>query len=221
MKYTNYIISNKPHLVPAIQNGLMPEKVLHFNGEGYNSFSKLVNDCVNQAPTETVILMSDKVNPNHTHVQKVLNLLTDGYAFVALYRFAFFGFNKELFRRIGPLDERFIGGGYEDEDFYLRLYESNLAMYVTQEVPYEKKQSSWNYKFSKEHFLKKWGHNEVLERNLQEENYSYDFGKNTGQMFLPWNKSFIRPIKVKRWFMRPMIINGKLVPAPFNKKDNI
>jgi hypothetical protein len=220
MKYSNYIISNKPHLIPNIQQSIFPEKIIYFNGEGYTSFSKLVNACVESCETETIILMSDKVLPTPAHVKKVLDLLSQGYAFVALYRFAFFGFNKELFRRIGPLDERFIGGGYEDDDFYLRLYEANLSMYITEEVPYERKESSWNYSLSKDHFLNKW-HSDPIARNLQEETYSYNFGSTTNRKFLEWNNSYITPMKIKRWFMKPMIINGKVKPGPIKPKGKL
>lgn len=221
MNYTNYVISNKPHLIPKINESISPEKVHYFDGEGYPSFSKLVNECVAQAPTETVIIMSDKVTPTQEHVKTVLDLLQQGYAFVALYRFAFFGFNKELFRQIGPLDERFVGGGYEDEDFYIRLYEADLSMYITEDVPYEKKQSSWTYSLSRPHFINKWDEDNLIKRKLPEEKYNYNFGPTTNQKFLKWEKSLIKPMKVKRWFMRPMMLNNRIVPGPIAPKGKI
>jgi len=219
INYTIHLISNKPHLFESISKNLEPEKLQYFDGANYPSFSKLVNDCVHNSTTETVIIMSDKVLPTASDVKKVLNLINDGYAFVALYRLAFFGFNKELFRQIGPFDERFIGGGFEDDDFYLRLYEANLSMYITEEIQYERKTSSWDYNESKNHFINKWGEDlDPVERKLEEEKYDYDFGPTTGQLFLSWEHSLIKPMKVKRWFMRSMVVNNKLITAPFKLK---
>jgi GT2 family glycosyltransferase len=220
--YSCYLISNNIQTYSGISKSLEPETLKYFDGANYPSFSKLVNDCVHQADTETVIIMSNKVLPTVEHVKKTLNLLQDGFAFVALYRFGFFAFNKELFRKIGPLDERFVGGGYEDNDFYLRLYESNLSMYITEEVPYIRSASSWNYERSKGHFFNKWGDtSNLIKRRLEDETYSYNFGPTTNQNFLEWKNSYITPMKVKRWFMRPMIIKGEITPPPLNKKGNI
>lgn len=145
LDYSCYLITNEPSKHDAIQQSIVPETVHLYDGTGYPSFSKLVNDCVEQCPTETVIIMSDRVLPDAGHVQKVLRLLEMGYAFVGLYRFAFFGFKKELFRRIGPLDETFVGGGGEDIDWCFRLREANLACYLTHEVPYTPGVTRWQY----------------------------------------------------------------------------
>jgi hypothetical protein len=217
--YSCYLISNKPEFFEPISKSLSPEKLHYFNGANYSSFSKLVNDCVCDSNTETVIIMSDKVLPTAENVKKALELIDKGYAFVALFRFAFFAFNKELFRRIGPLDERFVGGGHEDDDFYIRLYEANLSMYITQEIFYEKKPSSWNYSKSRQHFYNKWGESlDPIERKIPEEKYNYDFGPSTNQDFLSWEHSYIVPTKAKRWFMRPMVLNNKIVPGPIKPK---
>jgi hypothetical protein len=47
------------------------------------------------------------------------------------------GFSKELIRVIGWWDERFYGGGFEDDDFVLRLRLNNLAYYESLEGTYE------------------------------------------------------------------------------------
>jgi len=54
-----------------------------------------VNHAIVSADNEIVIICNYKVRPTPN----------EGYGFVALFRFTFFGFKKELFRRIG-----FIGG---------------------------------------------------------------------------------------------------------------
>jgi predicted glycosyltransferase involved in capsule biosynthesis len=212
MKYSLYVISNKPHLFPTIQESLQPEQVTLFDGSRCQSFAKLVNSCVEQAPTEIVIMMSDKVLPTAEHVKKILELIKQGYGIVGLYRFAFFGFKKELFRRIGPLDERFVGGGYEDDDFYIRLKEANISMYLSEEVQYNKSQSSWNYALSKPHFINKWLpnfdstiklHHNKIKRLLPEELHSYNFGEREVTKFLEWEKSVVLTSKAKKFIKAP------------------
>lgn len=210
--YTCYVISNKPHLFDEIQKSISPEEIIFFNGAGVPSFSKLVNSCAETCPTEIVIMMSDKVIPTKEHVDKVVKLIKEGYAFVGLYRFAFFGFKKELFRKVGPLDERFVSGGYEDEDFYIRLKEADLSMYLTEEIPYKQSTSSWNYSLSKPHFINKWvpeinpdikfHHNKII-RLLPEEQYSYNWGDSVKAEFLPWNESYVLTSKGKKYTKGP------------------
>lgn len=202
--YSCYVISNKPHLFSEIQNSVSPEQIEYFDGTGYPSFSKLVNSCVDKCPTETIILMSDKVRPKQEDIAKILNLLTEGFAFVALYRLAFFGFRKELLRQIGMFDERFVGGGYEDDDFYIRLKESNLACYITDEIEYHKSKSSWNYSMSRGHFYEKWGtqtkYEGIATRYMAEENYeNYNLGKSVRSRYKTWDDSIITASRVKKY----------------------
>jgi GT2 family glycosyltransferase len=154
--------------------------------------------------------------PSASDVQKVVSLIEKGYGFVALYRFAFFGFKKELFRQIGPMDERFVGGGYEDDDFYIRLHEANISMYINEEIPYTKSHSSWNYSRSKVHFVNKWvdtssatynpdaklSHNPIS-RKLQEEIYNYDLGASIPTSFLSWDYTFCPIAKPRKYMKAP------------------
>lgn len=186
--YSLYVISNRPEFFDPIVKSLSPLRVSYFNGSGYKSFSALVNACVAKSSTEIVIVMSDKVLPTKEHVEKTVKLLQSGYAFVALYRFAFFGFKKELMRRIGMMDEGYPGGGYEDDDYYIRLVENNLSMYVTHDVPYVSMPSSWNADSAREYYFKKWQYDaetETLVRMLPDTPTAYDLGPSTGEQFLP------------------------------------
>jgi hypothetical protein len=206
--YSCYVISNRPHMIPPILKSVYPENITHFDGSGATSFSKLVNSCIASSTSEIVIIMSDKVLPTSEHIQKTLNLLNEGFAFVSLYRFAFFGFKKELFRTIGLLDERYIGGGFEDDDFYLRMREANLSMYVTEEIQYERLRSSWNIVDANQHFVKKWGDikkNNYAKRLIPEEQYTYNLGLPVPTTFKTWDQSMIKPVKVKKWSAYPII----------------
>lgn len=214
MEYSIYLISNKPQYYPVIEQRLLPDfNLQYFDGSNVNSFSHLVNSCVAAAPAETVILMSDKVLPTKDNIKKTLELLDQGYGLVALYRFAFFGLRKELFRRIGCFDERFSSGGYEDDDYFIRLKEGNIGIYVTQEVQYEKRKSSWNYSINKKHFKSKWFRNkepnlnrkqlflnvDYFGRNIEEESYGYNLGEATNEVYLPYNQSYITSHKAQQY----------------------
>jgi len=211
-RHSCFVVSNKPHLFPLIEKAMAPETVSLFNGEGFDSFSKLVNSCVAAAPTEIVIVMSDKVRPTQYHVRKIVALVEQGYGLVGLYRFGLFGFKKQLMRQIGMFDERYVGGGYEDDDMYIRLKEANIAMYITEEVAYEKSVSSWNYARARPHFVDKWldtdsplygdqsqHASKYVKRKLCEQVPTYNLGPSVAANFLPWNQSLILPRKAKKY----------------------
>ena len=192
MTYTTYIITNQPERIGAVRSSLQPEPLQHFDGSGYPSFAQLVNACAAAAPTEKVVIMSDKVLPKASDVARAVDLLDQGYGFVGLYRFAFFALTKQLFSHIGPLDERFRGGGYEDDDYYIRLKEANIAAWIDQSVDYVAGPSGWDYTQGKEHFVQKWlVADRTLTRKLAEEHYLYDWGQPLPQKWLPAEDSFI------------------------------
>jgi hypothetical protein len=208
MNHSSFVISNRPHLFEPIEKNIFPDPVKYFDGTGYPSFSKLVNCCVESADTEIVILMSDKVMPTKHDVDRFLKLLDQNYAMVAFYRLAFFGFKKQLLRKIGMFDERFVGGGFEDDDFYIRLKEANLGAYITHEMPYVKSQSGWNYNLAQGHFVNKWGNvaeTGKIKRILNEEKYHYDLGAPVPTEFLPWDHSVILTNKVKKYTQYPIV----------------
>jgi GT2 family glycosyltransferase len=208
MNHNSFVISNRPQLFEPICESIFPEPVQYFDGTGYPSFSKLVNSCVESADSETVILMSDKVIPTNDDVIRLLDLLDQGYAMVAFYRLAFFGFKKQLLRNIGMFDERFVGGGFEDDDFYIRLKEANLGVYISHEIPYTKSSSGWNYNLAQGHFINKWGNiiqTGEIKRTLPEEQYHYNLGPDILVDFLTWDQSVILTTKVKKYAGYPIV----------------
>ena len=190
--FTILIPSFRPALAREVEASLRPLPVTHWDGTGYPSFSKLVNDCIVHCPTERVVLCSDKVAPTPEHVERMMRYLDEGYAFVGLYYFACFGFPKELVRRIGFFDERFVGGEFEDADYMVRMREADLAYRLTKEVPYRWMSSSWNNSRSRAHFLRKWGSipPSKARRQLSEEAYpQYSLGRPRPATFLPASAS--------------------------------
>ena len=200
MNYTCYLITNKLEKVPPIEASIAPETLVLFDGTGYPSFSKLVNSCVAACPTEIVVIFSDKMMPTAENIQRLVTLVEQGYAFVGLYRFGFFGFKKELFRLIGTMDERYLGGWHEDDDMYLRLGEAGLSAYITHEVEYTPGKSGWAHGVAIEHYRKKWNlvnpgvtHANDLVRTVGEQTYDYNLGPSIPTTFLPAEHSHITP----------------------------
>lgn len=192
--YTINIIVHDLELAKPVQESLHPLPVNIFNGTGYPSFSKLCNDVIINNPTEIVIIASYKVRPTPNDVTKMLDLINSGFGLVATYRFAFFGFKKELIRRIGFFDERFITGGYEDADIMRRIIENNISIYESEEIIYYPKESTWNNSISRIHFFNKWlePKDYRITRLLNEENYNYDIGvSNTNITFLDASYSIV------------------------------
>jgi len=193
--YTIIIPSNQPDLIEETKNNLttIGENYVVKDGTGYPSFSKLINDSVIECPTEIVIICNDRARPTKNDIERTLKLIDEGFGFVGLYAWGFFGFKKELFRSVGFMDERFIGGNYEDSDYMRRMLEANIAMYNVFEISYrEDIKSRWDTSRTRSHFLKKWNEvNGYVKRLLPEENYDYNLGKKTNDTFLTWDKSIL------------------------------
>lgn len=173
--------------------------------ESYDSYSQMVNEAVVTSPTEYIILMNDRTVPKPREVLHILHLLQSGYAAATKYSVAFMGISKELFRTLGWWDQRFIGGGYEDDDFVLRLRMANLAYYESLEAEYDK---SWKSPLrpdggdacalSEPFFNRKWSQeDEQIVKVLPEEPYpEYDrlIGPRQPQIrnsWLDWSHSVI------------------------------
>jgi hypothetical protein len=185
-----YIPTVDPALGREVAEGLGGGLVV--NGAGAESFSWLVNQIVARAG-ETVIIASDRVRPTRKDVGRMLDLLDEGFGMVGLYRFAFFGFRKDLFRVVGPMDERFKGGGHEDSDYQLRMWEADIATYFKEDVPYEAGKSRWSGSGkNRERLHAKW--EPYKRRLLPELPHSYDYGLYNGARWLSWAHSVtVRP----------------------------
>lgn len=105
--------------------------------KAYDSYSELVNEAVATSPTETIILVNDRVVPNPNEVLFMLQMLQRGYAVASQWSVAYMAVTKELFRTIGWFDQRFYGGGCEDDDFALRLRLANLAYFEAASCQYD------------------------------------------------------------------------------------
>lgn len=211
MDYEILIISNRPHLSRAAQACLAGLNSRIFDGTNYPSFSKIVNEAITSSLSEKIIICNDKARPTPAAVEKILAMLNDGWGLVGLYRFGFFGFKKDLIRKIGFFDERFIGGGYEDNDFIRRLKEANISYYENEEIDYIYLPTSWQYEktnLAKNHFFSKWREEgNVTIRQLAEEDYKYELGPLQNISFIEFDKSILLPYNFQ---LKDMIMQTSL-----------
>ena len=198
MKADVIVMSHDAHSGSEAQASLQPLGARIFHGAGYPSFSKVVNDCILSSDKETIILCSYKVRPKPADIDRLLDLIEQGFGLACLYRFAFFGFRKNLIRKVGFMDERFVGGGYEDCDMLRRLMMHDIAYYEAESVPYIQKKSTWSYARSERFFKEKWTHDEagkIVFQNLPDERHpEYELGPPVGEVqFLDRSHSVFLP----------------------------
>lgn len=175
------------------------DRARFFDGTGAESFSWLVNQCIRDCKEEILIIASDRVEPTQEHVQRLVELINDGFGIAGLYRFAFFGFKLDLIRRIGFFDERLVGGGLEDSDMIFRLREAGIAYYEKEHVPYKAGPTRWAHQDHHNVFNKKWLiDGNVLRRKMKEPDLPYDIGPPSNTEFLPWDRTEL--LGISSWF---------------------
>jgi len=170
------------HHAKIAENSIKGFPLKIFDGTGYKSWSKLINDCVISADEEIVIIMNHKIRAKAMDIWKMVNLIHEGYGLVCMRNFYFFGFKKDLFRKVGFMDERF-PGGCEDSDLIRRLIENNIGWYDSVETDVIIEKSVWDHTKSYDFFKSKWK-DMALERLLPDETYDYDIGEYRGAKFL-------------------------------------
>jgi hypothetical protein len=168
----------------------------------YPTYSQLINHSIVTSPTEWVILINDRCSPTSQEIDKMIGLLENGFSCVLLYNVGFMGFSKELIRKIGWWDERFIQG-WEDRDWVWRIQENNLALYESQESKYDYSwRSPLNHppgKCEEGHLHQKWNfkNKDFVEKNLAEEKYQHwdlfigDNRKDISDTWMSWDKSIL------------------------------
>jgi hypothetical protein len=183
MKYSIIIPSHDETLAKKVQECLIGMPTTIFNGNGYPSYAKLINDCILSAENEIVIIANHKLRPTAMHIFNMLELIHQGYGLVCMRNFYFYGFKKDLIRKVGFFDERFLGGGCEDADLIRRLIENKIGWYDSVETPLVIMPTSWDQSKAYEFMNKKWKDGK-LERLLPDEKYNYNLGEYKGAQFL-------------------------------------
>jgi len=184
MDYTLFILTHGNSTFPEqIKNSLEGFPIIIFKGDGYNCYSKIINDIIVSCKTEIVIIINHKLRPSVFDIYKMLHLIHKGYGLVSMRNFYFFGFKKDLIRKIGFFDERF-NAGNEDSDFVRRVINNNIAWYDSIETPLIIMKTSWgDQSQSRDFFLTKWKDGK-MERLIEDEKYNYDIGEYQGAKFL-------------------------------------
>lgn len=165
----------------------------------YPSYSKLINDSIVSSKHETMIMINDRCHPTVAEAKKMLQHLETGFACSFMYNVGYMAFSKDLVRKIGFWDERFLNGGWEDVDWVYRLKLANLALYESSESGYDYHwksplQNNDRCALSEPHFRNKYknGNSPVIYKYLPEETYDYDLGPHQGTKFLDsWNYSVL------------------------------
>ena len=217
--YTIVIPSNNFEIQEEVYQSIITQlneedkkRVVKLDGSNYPSFSKLMNDCLLLPETEVIIICSDRCKPYKYHIDETLRLLNEGYGFVGLYRFAFFGLTKHLIKTIGFFDEKYVGGNYEDCDFMRRIREADIAYYEKEQVSYRPGRSSWplnvSFQINKTYFESKWYEDDkIIKRLKPEPPANYDVGDWPEHNFLSWKQSVLLP--PSKSFMDKKFINGE------------
>lgn len=148
--------------------------------ETYDSYSQMVNESIVTSPTEKILLVSDRCIPTAEEGKWALETLDRGFAMVGMWGIAYMAVTKELFRTVGWFDERFLGGGFEDDDYFLRMKLSDVAVYESIHSNYDfswrppRKDGHAACAASEPHFNRKWHQmTDYIARVMEEEKYPH------------------------------------------------
>jgi hypothetical protein len=166
-----------------------------------DSFAKTVNKIIRQEKNnseEILIFCSHRVRPSYSDILNLLSKIREGHGLVTLYRLACFGFRKELFNLITLFDERYLIGGYEDNDLYIRLQEADISYYENECIEYHKGESTWKHPpgplQSKVFFEQKWTINtatKTINRNIKDLDNFLQYTTTKFTQFKKWKDSHL------------------------------
>lgn len=191
-----FIPTNRHHILNEIHPEIRENAIIK-DGTNVKCYSAMINECLAECADEDIIVIcADRMRPKgEEDLFRMINLINEGYGFVGLYRFGFYALHMDAVRRVGPLDERYIKGTYEDGDYMRRFMEADIAFYETEDIRVVDILSNFNpsnTQLAINHFKNKWDHIDgTCIRLLKEEKYNYNFGEDSGKVFLPWDRSVV------------------------------
>jgi hypothetical protein len=156
IKLTVVCITKRQWLGKRVLRGIDGVQKYILKGDNSESFAQLCNNAIRSTDTDFVVITSDKCFPSSQTINDMQRLLSHGFGLVCAYRFGCFGVSKVALQKIGLFDERFRGGGFEDADFLIRFWESNVAVLETESIPYFPLPSLWKIASPSQWFNKKW-----------------------------------------------------------------
>lgn len=86
-----YCPSIRPEYFAELSKSVHPIPVQYIDGSNVPCLSYLLNKIITIAEPDYVIIANDKARPTTANVAKMLELFSQGFGFVALYRLGFFG----------------------------------------------------------------------------------------------------------------------------------
>lgn len=194
-------------LAEPVKKSLKGYKVNVYDGSKSRSFAQLLNEIIYiTRDVDILIFCSHKVRPTSDDINLIVEKVNEGYGLVMLYKMACFGFRPELIKRIGFFDERYEPAGYEDNDFYNRMVEADIAIYEKTCVEYIHSMSTWQQELVEVEgvefkqpktflfYKKKWDEkgDGLVIRKMQEGPLCYNMGNiNRNIKFRPYNESVI------------------------------
>jgi hypothetical protein len=169
----NDVIRQESDLISLVEKYQIEKWYRHVrNKSRYVSFSQMVNDAIDDTDSEFMIFCNPKTYFKSSDIEFIVEKLSNGYCFASVVSFGLFGFSKELIRHIGMLDERFIGGEWEDDDFAIRL--KHLSKAAWWGYDYSKYDSNWS----------KSGNMKHITRSIF--NQKYEINENTIEINSNW-----------------------------------
>lgn len=151
------------------QSSIIDKNQLDFEVEEYfryernaflcQTFSQMINETIDDTESEFMIFINPKTIICTEDINFIINKLCNGYCFASLFGFAFFGITKELVRKIGMIDESFLGGENEDNDYLIRMRQFGKMVYWGQDwdkYDYYKSKCNPNRGSSATMFWRKW-----------------------------------------------------------------
>lgn len=96
-----------------------------------SGLTKLLNLSIILAPTDWVLLCNDDMTFNPGWLDYLDKKIVEGqHKLITLFSYGAICFHKSMILQVGWFDERFQAGGYEDNDYQLRVQEAGLKHLV-------------------------------------------------------------------------------------------
>lgn len=102
----------------GIRSILVPDK---------SSLTELWNQCIIFSPTDWVFICNDDIEFKSGWLEYLEKKIDEGqHDIIHLFHYGAMCIHKSLVLKIGWFDERFRGGGFEDNDHQLRIFEAGI-----------------------------------------------------------------------------------------------
>jgi len=160
--HTDYTLSENDFLTSTfsedyIRSVLIPEK---------SGLAELWNWCVMLAPTDWVLICNDDATFKPGWLEYLEEqIATDKFDMIHLLHYGGMCLHKRLILKMGWFDENFRGGGFEDNDHQLRIFESGIKDRINRTQDYKfmdhhkdvSKNGSWRGENNAPWLCQKWG----------------------------------------------------------------